>query len=108
MSRTLSIILATLGSFSVLLSPSSTFETPLSDTSVREAYFLGQRGGDTLNQFLAHYALFPVKLKTGPHIQAISFLTPYALIAQLSGERIGTYSAPQAQVDHKKQPDLFG
>jgi hypothetical protein len=106
MSRTLNIILATLASFSVLLSPSGTFETPLSDTAVREAYFLGQRGGDTLSQFLEKYSLFPVKPKTGPHIQAISFLTPYALIAQLSGERIGTYSAPQAQVDHKKQPEF--
>jgi hypothetical protein len=76
MSRTLSLILATLASFSVLLSPSGGFETPLSDTAVRDAYFLGQRCGDTLSQFLAQYTLFPVKPKTGPHIQAISFLTP--------------------------------
>lgn len=82
------------------------FDTPLSDTSVRQAYFLGQRHDETLDRFLMKYTLFPEKPQSGPHIQAISFMTPYALIAQYSSERVGNYSAPQAQVDHNKQPEF--
>jgi hypothetical protein len=104
--RTLRIVFVILTSLSVLLSPADAFETPLSDTGVREAYFLGQRSGDTVKHFLGKYTLLPVKPESGPHIQAISFLTPYALIAQLSSQHVGNYSAQQAQIDHRKQPEF--
>jgi hypothetical protein len=90
----------------ICVSPAFAFESPLPDTAVREAYFLGQRHNETLDRFLSKYTLFPPAPKTGPHIQAISFLTPYALIAQYSGQQASNYSAQQAQIDHRKQAEF--
>ena len=106
MLRNLRIIFSALLAYNFFLPPLWAFDTPLSDTSVRQAYFLGQRHDETLDRFLMKYTLSQPKPQAGPHIQAISFMTPYALIAQYSSERVGNYSAPQAQVDHNKQPEL--
>jgi hypothetical protein len=43
--------------FSVSL-PSPAFETPLSDTAVREAYFLGQRRDETMGRILDKYTIY--------------------------------------------------
>src|SRR5258707_57317 len=52
-----------------LLTPSSfAFDTPLSDQAVREAYFLGQRGDETMATFLNKYTKILKAPKTGPDI----------------------------------------
>jgi hypothetical protein len=82
------------------------FETPLSDTAIRDAYFLGQRHDDSLAQLLNKHVLYLQPPESGPYIQSISFLTPFVLTAINSSEHAGIYSAQQAQLDHDKTPEL--
>jgi hypothetical protein len=89
--------------FALCLPPcSAAFDTPLSDTAVRQAYFMGQRHDESMAQFFDKYCKHLPPPKTGPYVSAVSLLTPYALLAQLSSERAYGYSAQQAQLDHKK------
>jgi hypothetical protein len=91
----------------LLLAPSSgAFDTPLSDTAVREAYFLGQRRDGSLAKLLDKYVLYLQPPKTGPYIQSVSFLTPYILTAIFSSEQVSIYSAQQAQLDHLRNPEV--
>jgi hypothetical protein len=82
--------------------PSSAFDTPLSDTAVRQAYFMGQRHDESLTRFLDTYTKFLQQPKTGPYITSVSFLTPYALLAQFSSWQSYGYSAQQAEMDHQR------
>ena len=82
----------------LLVSPASfAFQSPLSDESIREAYFLGQRHDAS---FLSNYIKFLPPPKTGPHISSITFLTPFAQFAQFSSNYVGNYSAQQALLNH--------
>src|SRR5258707_10710944 len=91
----------------LIFAPSSnSFDSPLSDTAVREAYFLGQRHDDSLGKLMDKYVLYLQPPKTGPYIQSISFLTPYALTALYSSQQVSIYSAQQAQLDHLKNPEV--
>jgi hypothetical protein len=82
--------------------PASPFDTPLSDEAVREAYFLGQRHDAS---FLGNYIKFLPRPKTGPHISSVTFLTPFAQLAQISSNYVGNYSAQQALLDHRGQQE---
>jgi hypothetical protein len=90
----------------LLIQPLSAFDSPLSDTAVREAYFLGQRRDDSLGKLLDKYVLYLQPPKTGPYIQSVSFLTPYILTALNSSQQVSIYSAQQAQLDHLKNPEV--
>jgi hypothetical protein len=92
--RSLSSLLAALLAVYI---PSSAFETPLSDTAVRDAYFLGQR--HDLHCLEAYTKSLPPPAK-GPHIAAVTFLTPFAQVVQQTSSRVENYSAQQAQVDY--------
>jgi len=98
-----------LRSFSCLLAislslvlPYAAFVTPLSDTAVRQAYFMGQRHDESLARFLDSYTKHLPPPKTGPYISSVSFFTPYALLTQLSSQKPYGYSAQQAEIDHRK------
>ncbi len=82
--------------------PATAFDAPLSDESIREAYFLGQRHDAS---FLTNYVKFLPLPKTGPHISSITFLTPFAQLAQRSSNYVGNYSAQQALLDHRGQEE---
>jgi len=91
----------------LILAPSySAFDTPLSDTAVREAYFLGQRRDDSLGKLLDKYVLHLQPPKTGPYIESVSFFTPYILTALNSSQQVSIYSAQQAQLDHLRTPEV--
>jgi hypothetical protein len=79
--------------------PAAAFDTPLSDTAVRQAYFLGQRHDA---HFLDGYFKQLPPPKTGPYISSVTLMTPYVLLAQLSSQRAYGYSAQQAELDHRK------
>lgn len=96
--RSLSSLLATLLVFPF---PSAAFDTPLSDTAVRQAYFMGQRHDESLGRFLDKYIKHLRAPKTGPYITSAAFFTPYALLAQLSNQRLYGYSAQQAEMEHR-------
>jgi len=83
--------------------PASLLDTPLSDEAVREAYFLGQRHDAS---FLGNYIKFLPRPKTGPHISSVTFLTPFAQLAQISSNYVGNYSAQQALLDHRGQQEF--
>jgi len=80
--------------------PLFAFQTPLSDTAVREAYFLGQRHDQSVSDFFAKYAKTLPAPPYGPYISTIRFLTPYAQVVSLSGNKSAGYSAQQAERDH--------
>jgi len=83
--------------------PASPLDTPLSDEAVREAYFLGQRHDAS---FLGNYIKFLPRPKTGPHISSVTFLTPFAQLAQISSNYVGNYSAQQALLDQRGQQEF--
>src|SRR5438445_9922338 len=95
-----------LASLLILAPSSNAFDSPLSDTAVRDAYFLGQRRDGSLSKLLDKYVLYLQPPKTGPYIQSVSFLTPYILTAIYSSEQVSIYSAQQAQLDHLKYPEV--
>jgi hypothetical protein len=80
--------------------PLLAFQTPLSDTAVREAYFLGQRHDQSVSDFFAKYAKTLPAPQYGPYISTVRFLTPYAQVVSLSGNKSAGYSAQQAERDH--------
>jgi hypothetical protein len=87
----------------LLLSPATlAFDSPLSDQTVREAYFLGQRhdGSFAILLFDKYTKRFPLP-KTGPHIFSIALLTPFMQLAQHSDRYFANYSAQQATIDHR-------
>lgn len=82
----------------------SAFYTPLSEQAVREAYFLGQRRDESMTRFLNQYSKFLPPPAVGPHISAVTFLTPFALLVQYSS-RQSNYSAQQAAKDHHPEEE---
>jgi hypothetical protein len=98
-----SIIVAIL----LLASPSLSFafQSPLSEESIREAYFLGQRHDETFARTLDKYTLHLDPPKTGPYISSVTFFTPFALAVQSSSQHTSGYSAQQAQIDHRNQEE---
>ncbi len=85
--------------------PASPFQTPLSDESIREAYFLGQRHDGSVARFFDEYAKHLPPPKSGPHISSIVFLTPFAQFTLFSDSYIGNYSAQQALLNHRGHPE---
>jgi len=84
----------------LLCQPLFAFQTPLSDTAVREAYFLGQRHDQSVSDFFAKYAKTLPTPQYGPYISTVRFRTPYAQVVSLSGNKSAGYSAQQAERDH--------
>jgi len=89
----------------LMLTSGFAFETPLSDTAVREAYFLGQRRDETMARFLEKYTLYFAPPKSGPYIASLTMFTPYALAVLDSKEKSVGYSAQQAALDHAKHAE---
>lgn len=89
----------------LLLHPIASFDSPLSEEAVREAYFLGQRHDQSISKTLEKYSQwFPIP-DSGPQIASITCLTPFAQAIILSSNHTGNYSAQQAQIDHRQQPE---
>jgi len=87
--------------------PSSAYETPLSDTAVREAYFLGQRRDETMGRILDKYTIYLAPPKSGPHIASVTIFTPFAQTILLSRDNSSGFSAQQAALDHAKHAETL-
>jgi hypothetical protein len=86
----------------LLAQPIFAFQSPLSDESVREAYFLGQRHDGSFERLLEKSTRqFPAP-KNGPYISSVMFVTPFLSAAKLSNNHIGNYSAQQAELDYRE------
>jgi hypothetical protein len=85
--------------------PLFAFQTPLSEEAIREAYFLGQRHDQSLTRALEKYTqYFPIP-DYGPQIISVTYLTPFAQAVLASSNHGGSYSAQQARLDHRHQPE---
>jgi hypothetical protein len=63
--------------------PAIAYEYPLSSTSLRDAYMLGNRKDEHTAEFLALYTQFLPMPQTGPHVSVISVETPYSQVVEL-------------------------
>jgi hypothetical protein len=81
--------------------PTSAFDASLSDESVREAYFLGQRHDEKISFFFETYRRYLPAPKSGPHVFMAELLTPFAETVEVSRKHGAGYSAQQAQLDYR-------
>jgi hypothetical protein len=86
---------------SLLAQPVLAFQSPLSDESLREAYFAGQRHDGSFERLLQGHSHHFAPPKTGPYISTVIFVTPFMMAAELSNRQLGNYSAQQAAIDHR-------
>ena len=81
----------------------SAFDVPLSEESVREAYFLGQRHDEKISLFFETYRRYLPAPKSGPHVFMAELLTPFAETVEVSRKHGAGYSAQQAQLDYRSR-----
>ncbi len=99
--------LATSTAVLLLGSPLFAYETPLSEKTVREAYFLGQHHDASTEAALKPYQHHLPEPKTGPYISEIRVMTPYAQVVEASSAHSAGYSAQQAAADYHSHPDTI-
>lgn len=99
--------LATLLAFLFVSPVTSAYETPLSERTVREAYFLGQRHDSSTEAALKPYQHHLQEPKAGPYISEIRVMTPYAQVLETSSAQSAGYSAQQAAADYHVHPDTI-
>src|SRR5271157_1421753 len=98
-----SAALLTIGT--LLFLPAFAYDTDLSDTAVREAYFLGQRNDDKTRAFFEPYTRHLPLPKSGPYVSEIHLLTPLAQVVKVSSSTTSGYSAQQAHIDYRDRGD---
>jgi hypothetical protein len=103
----LSPVIATSLGLLLLSDPVLAFNAPLSDTAVREGYFLGQRRDETTIRFLDSYAKHLPAPKTGPYVSTVQVFTPYAQVVELSRQQTVGYSAQRAEQDYRRRSDTI-
>jgi hypothetical protein len=91
--------------FALALPPLLAYDTDLSDTAVREAYFLGQRNDEKTRSFFEPYTRHLPPPKSGPYISEIHLLTPLAQVVKVSSRTTSGYSAQQAHLDYRDRGD---
>lgn len=76
---------------------------PLSSTSIRDAYFIGQRNDEQTGDFLGQYVHSLPMPDTGPCVQDIGIETPFSEIVQHTQTELNFY-APDAvqEFQHKR------
>jgi hypothetical protein len=84
-----------------LTSSAPAFQTSLSDESIREAYFLGQRNDETTASLFDHYVRLLPRPDRGAYIAEVEVYTPYVQIVEASRRRSMGYSAQQAALDYR-------
>lgn len=97
--------LATACAVALLPFPARSYDAQLSDTAVREAYFLGQRRDEKMAAFFSPYVQHFSLPEKGPYISEIELLTPYAQIVDVSRMNSAGYSAQQALIEYRERGD---
>ena len=96
---------ALLIALTLALPPLLAYDSDLSDTAVREAYFLGRRNDDKTRAFFEPYARHLPLPKSGPYVSEIHLLTPLAQVVKVSSSTTSGYSAQQAHIDYRDRGD---
>jgi hypothetical protein len=86
--------------FALLLSltlalPAWAYDYPLSDSAIRDAYFLGARQGGLTPQFLAQYSHSVADLHQGNCISEVRLETPFLQVADYTS-KVPNYSSQDA------------
>ena len=86
--------------------PGFAYEYPLSSTSIRDAYILGNRKDEHTAQFFAQYTHhFPIA-KTGPYVDEIGLDTPFSQVVERSGTA-ANYHTQEAEEEFLDKPMIF-
>jgi hypothetical protein len=70
--------------------PAFAFDDPLTSTTIRDAYMLGNRKDFKTAEFFARYKHFLPAPESGPHVSAISLETPYGQVVELGEAALNT------------------
>jgi hypothetical protein len=89
----------------LLPQPARSYEYPLTETSIRDAYYLGTKAATLGSAFLADYTHLP-QLKFGRCTSEIRLETPYTQVAIHTAKQTN-YSAPHAVQDFLNKPTVF-
>jgi hypothetical protein len=82
----------------VLASPLSAYDFPLSESAIRDAYFLGKQQTGLGTDFLAKYSRSIPELKVEPYISRVRIETPFFQVAEQASKALN-YSAQDAVKD---------
>ena len=91
----------------LVLPPAFAYETPLTDKTVREAYFLGQHHDASTQSALKPYQHHLPVPKSGAYISEIRVMTPFAQVVEASNAQSAGYSAQQAAADYHSHADTI-
>lgn len=105
--RLVRLFTALLAAFLALPVPSLPFESSLSDESVREAYFLGQRNDTTTAAFFRPYLKTLPPPPSGPYVSEVEIYTPYVQVLERSSRNSVGYSAQQARLDYRRHRNIL-
>lgn len=90
----------------MLVFPAWAYDVPLSESSIRDAYYLGTRATTLGPDFLREYTQSIPELKVGRFASVIRLETPFSQIAIASAKRVG-YSAQDAVQEFLGKPLAF-
>jgi hypothetical protein len=79
------------------------YDNPLSNQSVREAYFLGQRRDDSTAKLLSQYVKRLPATNAPWQVAEIEVRTPYQQVVLRSRQSLPGYSAQQAWEEYRKR-----
>ncbi len=100
-------ISASLSAMLFLTASCGAFEIPLSEHSLREAYFIGQHHDASTEAALKPYIHHMSIPQKGAYISEIRLFTPYAQVIDVSNAQSGGYSAQQAAADYHARTDTI-
>jgi hypothetical protein len=86
--------------------PAEAYDFPLTESAVRDAYFLGNRQTSLGTKFLAEYTHEIPKLNLGSYRSFASIETPFTQVAILSSKKLN-YSAQDAVKEFVGKPLAF-
>ena len=98
--------LAAAGVGLLLAAPAFGYDSPLTSSAIRDAYFLANREGGLGDQFLANYRRTIPELHVAEFISVVRIETPFAQVA-LRTSRMLNYSAQDAVREFSGKPMLF-
>jgi hypothetical protein len=81
------------------------YQSPLSQESVRDAYFLGQHNDQSTLSFFSQYVQTLPPPDSGAYVSEVEIYTPYTQVIEASRRRSGSYSAQQAELDYRHRSD---
>lgn len=86
--------------------PALAYEYPLSDSAIRDAYFLGKSSNEKMTELFEKYTQRPPVPKTGARIASVILETPFVQVVEHSSKMLN-YSAPAAEKDFLGKPATF-